>query len=315
MKVSVVVCTYAEEIFDHFQAAIESIRAQTHENFEIIAVVDGNDSLYHRIKELYADTPEVTIHNNEENVGLSRSRNNALEYVTGDIVAFLDDDAVADERWLEELVHVFEMRDAIAVGGKMTPIWLDGEPQFLPEEFYWLVGVTYPGFADPGEEVRNTFGSNISFRTEILTDLGGFEEEIGRKGEQNLQSEETLLGARMREEYGRGVIYNPDAKVGHKIFDYRTRRTWLLNRAFWQGYSKHVMKGLVAESGGAERDFLEQVLGRTVPGQIGTFLRSPSIERADRLVMVFLLTAAVGIGYLYAIGRQVLRSTRAYLGS
>lgn len=46
----------------------------------------------------------------------------------------------------------------------------------------------------------------------------------------------------MREQYGQGVIYNPDAKVGHKVFGYRTRPTWLIERGFWQGYSKWVMQ-------------------------------------------------------------------------
>jgi GT2 family glycosyltransferase len=218
------------------------------------------------------------------------------------VVALIDDDAVADERWVEELVSVYESTDAIAAGGKMTPIWVAGKPEFLPEEFYWLVGVTHRGFAEPGEEVRNTFGSNISFKTEVMKELGGFEAQVGRQGEKNLQAHETEFCARMREEYGRGVVYNPDAKVGHKVFEWRTDKQWLLERSFWQGYSKRAMETLVSEeSSEEESDFLKQLVFEFVPSRLKGLLTDPSVPKAKQFVTLFVLTATVGVGYLYGL--------------
>lgn len=302
MKVSVVICTYAEEMYDHFEDSLDSIRSQTYDDIETIVIVDGNDPLYERLNAEYGDDPEIKLHCNEANLGLSGSRNRALEYVTGDIVALIDDDAVADERWVEELVSVYETRDAIAAGGKMTPIWVAGKPEFLPEEFYWLIGVTHCGFAEAGEEVRNTFGSNISFQTEILKELGGFATEVGRQGEKNLQAHETEFCSRMREEYGRGVIYNPDAKVGHKVFEWRTNKRWLLERSFWQGYSKRAMETLVStESSEEESDFLRFLLMESVPNRLRELVQKPSITRGSQLVWLLLLTGIVGFGYLYGV--------------
>jgi glycosyltransferase involved in cell wall biosynthesis len=302
MKVSVVICTYTEEMYDHFQEAVESIYAQTYDDIELVLVSDGNEPLYERMQADYGDRENVKIHCNEENVGLSGSRNNALEYVTGDVVALIDDDAIADEEWIEELVSVYESRDAIAAGGKMTPIWVAGEPTFLPEEFYWLVGVTHRGFAEPGEEVRNTFGSNISFRTEVLKELGGFETQVGRQGEKNLQAHETEFCARMREAYGQGVIYNPDAEVGHKVFEFRTEKRWLLERAFWQGYSKRAMETIVSEDASAEESaFLKQLLFEFVPSRVKSIATDPSVTKVTQLVTLFLLTGLVGTGYLYGL--------------
>jgi glycosyltransferase involved in cell wall biosynthesis len=302
MKVSVVICTYSEDMYEHFQDSLESVRSQTYDELEIIVVVDGNDALYERIETEYGGDSNLKIHCNEENVGLSGSRNNALEFVTGDVVALIDDDAVADERWVEELVSVYEERDAIAVGGKMTPIWVAGKPEFLPEEFYWLVGVTHRGFAESGEEVRNTFGSNISFRTEVLRELGGFATEVGRQGEKNLQAHETEFCARMREEYGRGVIYNPDATVGHKVFEWRTDERWLLERSFWQGYSKRAMETLVSEeSSEEESDFLKKLLLEFVPSRVESLVEDPDGTEAKQLFALFILTGTVGIGYLYGL--------------
>ena len=302
MKVSVVICTYSEDVYDHFCESVESIRTQTYDDIELVLVVDGNEVLYERVEEDFGSLPEVTTHCNEENLGLSGSRNRALEFVTGDVVALIDDDAVADERWVEELVSVYESTDAIAAGGRMTPLWVAGKPRFLPAEFYWLVGVNRPGFAEPGEEVRNTFGSNISFRTWVLEDLGGFETQVGRQGTKNLQAHETEFCARMREAYGRGVIYNPDARVGHKVFAYRTEPKWLLERSFWQGYSKRAMEKIVSEDASdKETEFLGELVFDSIPSRVVSFARGPTVDRVLQFVMLFVLTATVGLGYLYGL--------------
>ena len=301
MKVSVVIATYSEDVYHDFREAVESLRSQTYDNIELILVVDGNDELCERVHDDYEETDDLLIHCNEENVGLSESRNNALDYATGDVVALIDDDAVADERWVEELVSVYESRDAIAAGGKMTPRWVAGKPDFLPEEFFWLVGVTHKGFAEPGDEVRNTFGSNISFKREILEELGGFESKVGRQGDLNLQAHETEFCARMRDEYGRGVIYNPDAVVEHKVFEYRTELFWLLERCFMQGLSKRVMEKLVPNSSGEEADFLSKLVFEFVPGRLKELVTSPSLPKLKQLVTLIGFTGVVGVGYLYGL--------------
>ena len=175
--VSVVICSYSEEMYEHLIEAVESVLSQTHDDVEVVVVVDGNDELYRLISSDYADIDEVCLILNKENLGLSASRNVGVKHSTGDVVAFMDDDAVADERWVEELVSTYEEYGMEAAGGRMTPIWVAGKPSFLPEEFYWLIGVTHRGFPDEGE-VRNTFGSNISFRRDVLENLDGFDEEL-----------------------------------------------------------------------------------------------------------------------------------------
>jgi len=300
MRVSVVLCTYALDDYEHFREAAESVLSQTYEDVELVVVVDGTGAVHDRVHDEFGDRDGVRIHLNEENVGLLESRNRGAELASGDVVAFIDDDAVADERWIEELARTYEETDAIAAGGRMVPEWVAGKPAFLPEEFYWLIGVTHRGFADGPGEVRNTLGSNLSFRREVFLDLGGFDAGIGgRKGDNNLQGGETELCARMRAEYGQGVMYNPDAEVAHKVFAYRTEFPWLFDRAFWQGYSKRAMETLAPEAGGEEGEFLRRLLGEFVPGRIRGLVADPSIARVQQLGTLFVLTAAVGTGYLY----------------
>ncbi|MBV0901124.1 glucosyl-dolichyl phosphate glucuronosyltransferase [Haloarcula salina] len=307
MRVSVVLCTHTMERYDDCREAAESVLGQTYDDVELVLVSDGDRTVYDRYERDFGDRADVLTHCNDENVGLLESRNNGAEVATGDVVAFLDDDAVADERWVEALVDAYERQDALAVGGRMTPAWVAGKPSFLPEEFYWLVGVTHRGFGpdgDPDEsgEVRNTFGSNISFDRAVFLDLGGFDDDIGgRQGDKNLQGGETELCARLETEHGERVYYTPDALVAHKIFDYRTDPGWLLDRAFWQGYSKRGMEVFVPESTGEESDFLGDLLLRFAPARLAGLVRSPSLPGLLQFVFLFALTGFVGLGYLYGM--------------
>ncbi|MDB9247872.1 glucosyl-dolichyl phosphate glucuronosyltransferase [Halorubrum ezzemoulense] len=302
MKVSVVICTYTLDMYEHFREAADSVLAQTYDDVELVVVVDGTPEVYDRVVEDYGDREDTVIACNDENMGLLASRNRGAELASGDVVGFIDDDAVANEAWAERLVRAYEEEDAIAAGGKMTPEWISGKPSFLPEEFYWLVGVTHRGFADGPGEVRNTFGSNISFRADVFTELGGFDVDVGgRKGDKNLQGGETELCARMREEYGRGVWYDPEAEVAHKVFEYRTEFRWLVDRAFWQGYSKRAMESFVDDEGGEEGAFLTTLATDSVPTRTATLIRDPSVAGLFQFLSLFQFTAAVGLGYAYAL--------------
>jgi glycosyltransferase involved in cell wall biosynthesis len=307
MRVSVVLCTHTMDRYDALAEAAGSVLDQTHDDVELVLVSDGDPTVHERMVADFGDRPDVRTHLMEDNVGLLRARNAGAEVARGEVVAFIDDDAIADGRWVERLVEAYEAHDRVAVGGRMTPAWVAGRPSFLPEEFYWIVGVTHRGFGPDGDagregEVRNTLGSNISFRREAFLDLGGFEADIGgRKGDNHLQGGETELCARLREAYGEGVWYVPDAEVAHKVYDYRTDPRWLAERAFWQGYSKRGMERFVPESAGEEGEFLGRLLFEYVPARLSRLARRPTREGAEQLLVIGLFTALVGSGYLYGV--------------
>jgi glycosyltransferase involved in cell wall biosynthesis len=307
VQVSVVLCTHTLDRYAYLTDAAESVLDGTYDDVELVLVSDGNDEVHEAMQADYGDHPSVVTTCLDENRGLLAARNHGAEVASGDVVAFLDDDAIACEAWLELLVDAYEEHDAIAVGGRMTPRWEAGEPTVLPEEFYWLVGVTHRGFGpdgDPDEAgwVRNTMGSNISFRAEVFAELNGFDVDIGgRKGDNHLQGGESELCARMRAEYEERVWYVPEATVEHRIFDYRTEPRWLLERAFWQGYSKRGMERFVPESTGDEDEFLGRLLLEFVPDRLRGLVLRPSVAVALQLLFLFVLTGAVGAGYCYGI--------------
>jgi len=295
MLVSVITCSHRIDRYPDLVDAIESLVAQTYKDLELIVVVDGDKALYDQI--MNDGVPADKVISNEANVGLSESRNRGLAVASGEVIVFFDDDAVADRGWIKELVHMYDEYDAIAAGGKIVPLWIGGKMNFLPEEYYWLIGATHRGFAEGVTEVRNTFGSNISFRTEVLDALGGFRGEMGVRGSGALQGEETEMCVRMKKKFGKGVMYNPDAIVHHKIVSARTKVMFLMRRAFWQGYSKR----MIAEMGysmDVEGDFLRDLVYVGVFGRVKEILRF-KIVPAVQIFFLGLFTATVFLGYMY----------------
>lgn len=291
MKASIILCTHRSERYEDFVEAINSLLSQSYNNLEIIVVVDGNKELYDKIMKSGIEVDKIRL--NEKNLGLSESRNKGIKEAEGDVIAFFDDDAVADEDWLKELVRMYEEHDAIAAGGKILPGWEAKKPKFLPEEYYWLIGVTHKGFPEEVTEVRNTFGSNLSFKADVLKALGGFRSEMGVKGKGLLQGEETELCERMREKFGRGVVYNPDAVVYHKVFPERLRMRFLLRRAFWQGYSKRVMKEM-GYSMSEEAKFV-----RDLAVSIAERVKAKSLVAFGQVIFLLVFTSTVGFGYVF----------------
>jgi len=187
----------------------------------------------------------------------------------------------------------------------VLPVWLEGEPDWFPAEFYWLVGCTEPGFAEDGEEIRNGYGSNVSYVRDVFLTVGGYDVKTGRKGDRHIQAHEAPVGIRIRELYGRGVLYIEDAVVHHTLFAYRGEFRWLLFRSFWQGYSKRVMDLLYPGKTNDEKLFLQNLITGGIPARIG-YSKNKSLNiRMGELLTIIILTMAVVIGYIYGTIRII----------
>lgn len=298
--VSVVVCTYTMDRYSVFVEAVESVLAQSYSPVELVLITDGNPQVYDHAVRDFGGRENVIISDNEKNQGISYSRTRGAKLASGEIVAFIDDDGTAESDWVMNLVEVYEETNAIAVGGDVRPDWQSERPEFFPEEFYWLVGCVEPGFAEDGEEVRNTYGSNISYRRQKFLKIGGYDLNTGRKGDKHLQAHEAPVGIRLRREFDKGMIFSEDAVVNHKLFDYRGEFRWLVARSFWQGYSKRVMDLLYDGAEDNKRSYLKQLFTYFIPRRMTKLARSPSFARLQQLLAIVVFTAAVGIGYLYA---------------
>jgi len=242
---------------------------------------------------------------NRQSLGASAARNIGIRVAQGDVLAFLDDDAVADQNWVENLVDSYKELQAMAVGGKILPLWLPAKPAYFPEELYWLVGATHKGFAeDAVVEVRNVFASNMSFRKEVFEQVGFFNESLGfsNQGKSYVQGSEAEFALRMTSKLGKRVIYNPRAVVYHITPVSKARIGLLLKRSFYQGYSKMLLRKLTprANAISIERSYLKDLVSEYIPQRIGRILTGPyRAAEAKQLLVLISCIVAVGLGFMY----------------
>jgi glycosyltransferase involved in cell wall biosynthesis len=141
--VSVVICAFTLDRWDDTNAAVESVRRQTCPAREIFVVIDYNDELLARARREIAGAIVVP---NTNARGICGGRMTGAKLATGAVIAFLDDDAIADERWLEEeLLRAYENDRVLGLGGHTEPLWRKPRPWWFPAEFNWIVGCTYRG--------------------------------------------------------------------------------------------------------------------------------------------------------------------------
>ena len=95
--------------------------------------------------------------------------------------------------------------------------------------------------------------------------------------------------------------YEPEAKVDHKVFEYRTRLWWLIDRAFWQGYSKRAMESFVDNEEGEEKEFLRELMTSFIPARIQNIISNPSTNNISQFFGLFLFILTIGFGYMYAL--------------
>jgi glucosyl-dolichyl phosphate glucuronosyltransferase len=294
VDVSVVICTCWTERWDDLVGAIESVRSQTVRPRELVLVVDHNPGLARRARERWAD---VSVVENARDIGLSNARNAGIDHAKGEVVAFLDDDAVAEPQWLENMLPAYAEDSVIGVGGSIEPLWNDSRPAWFPEEFGWVVGCTYTGLPDRPTAVRNVIGTNMSFRRDVFDVIGGFESRIGQVGASPIRCDETELCVRARQRWPeRSIVYDPRVRVTHRVTARRTQWGYFVSRCYVEGRSKAVVARLVGS-----RDALSSELGyatRVLPAGVARGVRD-ALLRSDRAGWG--RAAAIVVGFAAAV--------------
>ncbi len=233
---SVIICAYTEKRWSDLVKAVESLRQQTVAPDEVILVVDHNPALLALVQ---SEMPDVIAVENQEENGLSGARNSGVAAASGEIIAFLDDDAVAAPNWLEELLQEYADPQVVGVGGASLPIWVHHHPAWFPEEFNWVVGCSYRGMPVTTATVRNLIGCNMSFRREVFEAVGGFRNGIGRVNTRPVGCEETELCIRANQHWpDRAIRYKPDARVFHHVPGNRTSWRYFFARCYFEGIAK-----------------------------------------------------------------------------
>ncbi|MEU0193127.1 glycosyltransferase [Streptomyces afghaniensis] len=225
---SVVVAT--RERAGQLARALDSLLAQDHPRFEIVVVDNAPVTSETRelIERKYAERVRYVC---EPVPGLAVAHNTGLAGVRGEVVAFTDDDVVADPRWLTELTAPFAADPGLGCStGLILPARLTTPAQVLLESHggfaKGFTPRTYDPARPPGDEPLFPFtagrfgsGANMAFRTDALRSVGGFDPATGAgtaaRGGDDLYGFVRVLAQ------GHRLRYTPSALVWH-----HHRETW-----------------------------------------------------------------------------------------
>jgi GT2 family glycosyltransferase len=303
--ISVVICSFTEARWLLLSRAVESALTQSQPPEQVIVVVDHDPALLERARTAFG---RVEVIASDESPGLSGARNAGVWRSTGEVVAFLDDDAEADPDWLVGMRHAFGQPHVVGVGGFVEPDWTGTAPSWLPREFHWVVGCSYQGLPVTVQPIRNPIGANMAFRRRAIERAGGFNAALGRIGSVPLGCEETELAIRVcRRTPGAVVLHVPEARVRHTVPAERTTWGYYRSRCWSEGLSKAAVTRDVGMGAGlqSERRYVVRTLRQGVLRGVRDACRGDGtgLLRAGAIVAGLIITT-VG----YARGRLATAS-------
>lgn len=263
--VSVVICAYTQDRWSQLKKSVASVEAQTSPPIEIIVCIDHNEALLrtserHFVEERPDATTPVVVLANKYSGRLGSARNTAAEFASGEVLAFLDDDAAAAADWLDLLVAPYDDERIGAVGGAPLPVFEAGRPRWFPHEFDWVFGCAYRGLPLARAPVSHLIGANMSARRSALLEVGGFHSD----DHDDMDMCHRIAYARHE------VVYQPSAVVHHFVPASRTtwhyfwRRCYLVNQGKVEAFA-----GMQKASNlSAELNFVTRTLTTGVPTEI-----------------------------------------------
>jgi GT2 family glycosyltransferase len=311
LPISVIVCAYSDERWGDLCEAVDSLRSQAPPPAEIIVVIDHNDELLDRVRSALPDVIAVA---NTGRRGLSGARNTGVVHATGSIIAFLDDDAVAEPQWLVKISGAYREAGVAGTGGAIVPNWVEERPPWFPEEFDWVVGCTYRGMPESTSRVRNPIGANMSFRADIFEAAGAFRSEIGRLGTRPLGCEETEFCIRAAQRLpGSVFVFEPEARVQHRVPASRATWSYFVARCYAEGLSKAVVAEFAGASDGLSTEW-GYTLGTLPRGVARGFAAAARGDGAGLARAAAIVTGLVVTTSGYVVGRVSARRRRAAWG-
>jgi GT2 family glycosyltransferase len=227
-RVSVVIVSWCRP--DHVRSCLEHLAKVTPPPHEVVVVDASPDD---RTAAVVRDFPGVLHVAFPGGAGhMTTSRNVGLLRVSGDILAFIDDDVNVRPGWLRGLLESFADPSIRAVAGRTC----NGLPD---EEFNGAdaIGRLLPRgeltanfAADPGAvvEVDHGIGANMSFRREVLAQLGGFRDDFAGTA----LREDTDVFLRLRA-LGYRAVFSPQAVVDHVGAPHVRGRRFDFRYTFW----------------------------------------------------------------------------------
>lgn len=237
MKISVVIPTFNRP--HTISKAVEKIIANTVQPDEIIIIDQTPDNSTFEALLALIETGKV-IYIKEAFPSLSKARNIGWKKAIGDVIAFTDDDAMADSRWIENIKKSFERKDLNigVLGGQVIPFYEEKNPDWtIPKRWEYLLPVYNQGNSlESFKKGAFPAGVNYSIYRSLLEKFNGFDEAIGPQAGRKIQipCEDAELALRLDKSIF-NLIYNPSCIVYHPVPLSRQNPEFINNRVLEDG--------------------------------------------------------------------------------
>lgn len=237
MDIAVIVCTFnrSESLAKALaSAAVQELPACV--TWEVL-VVDNNstDQTRHIVEEFSRKCPGRYRYLFEPRQGKSYALNSGIREAHGDVLAFIDDDVIAEPTWLQNLTEHLLNGDCAGVAGRILPEKSFTPPSWIPlQDRYALapLAVFTPNL-EAGPLTDTPFGANMAFHRRVFEKHGGFRTDLGPQpgGASPQKSEDSEFGHRVLAA-GEKLRYEPSAVVYHSVPAERVRKPYFL--AWWR---------------------------------------------------------------------------------
>lgn len=193
---------------DDLILTLEYLKKQRYEPMEVVVVDNGStDDSQERACELSAEWEDelcVKFIDLGENLGPAKARNRGVEASDGELLYFLDSDALLAKNGLRKLVDQMRAEPDVAVIGckviNATSLGID----------QWIYHQPYEEYGNRGFDTYSFSAAGVMVRAEAFKKVGGFWEDLF------IYNEEVDLSIRMIRA-GWRVVYTPAVKVYHRV--------------------------------------------------------------------------------------------------
>jgi len=261
--ISVIICTYNRD--KYIYNVLKSLAENTlpYDGYEIV-LVDNNctDNTQSECERFVHDFPDVHFRTFvEEHQGLSHARNRGIKESVGDVLVYVDDDALVNKEYLQTYADFFAQHPEIdAAGGPIIPQYETEEPSWMsPIIKALLTGYKYLG-DQPKEFPKSDYpgGGNAAYRTSVFEKVGLFNVELGRKGDSLVGAEEKDIFDKITS-LGMRFYYLPNAILYHLIPEKKLSQDYLNRLSFSIGKSERMRTLQISKAKYAKRLLSEGV--------------------------------------------------------
>ena len=241
--VSIVILAYSERRLVDLKELLNSIEQQTYHLMELVFVIERSKPIVHYVRDRSSKYP-TKIYFSPQKISVATARNIGVNQSSGDIIAFLDDDAELTDGWAEHLVSCFlSYPQAIGVTGKIVPRWKHlSDRDCFPKSLYWMIGCSTWKDSEEIHYTNATQTLNTAYRKDIFRTnrfaIEQFKDENRGSLYRGRQGDDIEFAMRATSTSRRKIVYDPSLVVFHKVYSERTAIGFVKRYAFWQGFTE-----------------------------------------------------------------------------